>query len=137
MIFISMKNIVLILLLVASTHVSAQHILSSRELFAPDKLLHLGAGYAIGSSVTAIADAAGSKNPYIWGIAASIIAAAGKEYYDRRTGGTVEIWDGYMTAVGGSIGVAIISIPISKRTPKNTEKLKRHKENFINNDPFY
>ena len=133
-----MKKLLLLAVIMFTINtLPAQHILSSRELFAPDKLLHLGAGYAIGSSITAIADASGAKNPYIWGMAASILAAAGKEYYDYRNGGTVEMWDAYMTISGGMIGTAIISIPISKRTPKNRSEIKRRNENFINKDPFY
>ncbi len=89
-------------------------------VIAQDKLLHLGAGYVIGASTTAAADAVGSKYAIVWGVAASILASVGKEYYDSKTGGTVELFDAYSGIVGGCMGSVTVSLPIYKRERKKT-----------------
>jgi len=78
-----------------------------------DKLLHFGFGYMIGSSATVVADALGSKQPFVWGIVTSSLASVGKEYYDHRTGGTTESMDMVSTVLGGITGS--VTIPIYRR----------------------
>jgi len=138
MIYIDMKELFLFILLsICFTNAHSQHIYPVKEVFSQDKLLHLGAGYMTGASITAIADLCNSKNPHAWGILTSALVAGGKEYYDYRTGtGTVEGLDAWMTFIGGVLGSITVSIPISKRTPLNYAEKKRYNENFINNDPF-
>jgi len=132
-----MKFIITLLLMFFLNLGESQHIYNPKEVFSQDKLLHLGAGYMTGASITAIADLCNSKNPHAWGILTSALVAGGKEYYDYRTGtGTVEGLDAWMTFIGGVLGSITVSIPISKRTPLDYAEKKRYNENFINNDPF-
>ena len=109
----------------------------TKIFFAQDKLLHLGAGYAIGATTTAIADRFGAKKPELWGIGFTVLAAAGKELYDYKTGGTPELLDGIMAFNGGFLGTVTVMIPINKRAKKDYSAERRRKENFIDNDPFY
>ena len=95
--------------------------------FAQDKLLHLGAGYAIGASTTAIADRFGSKRPELWGIGFTVLAAAGKEIYDYKTGGTPEMLDALMAFNGGFLGTVTVMLPIEKRK----------RESVVNKDVLY
>ena len=133
-----MKELCLFILLsVCFTNAYSQHIYDPKEIFSQDKLLHLGAGYMTGASVTAIADAFKSKNPHAWGILASALVAGGKEYYDYKKGtGSVEGLDAWMTFMGGVLGSITVGIPISNHKPKNYAEKKRYNENFINTDPF-
>lgn len=123
--------------IICSACAFTQHIVSPKELFASDKLLHAGAGYVIGASTTAIADQLGSRYPAIWGVGFSILAAVGKEFYDYKTGGTVEPLDALMTFNGGVLGAVTVTLPISKRSKRSAAEERRRKANFINNDPFY
>lgn len=115
----------------------SQYINSPKELFASDKLLHAGAGYAIGASTTAIADQLNSKYPALWGIGFSILASAGKEFYDYKTGGSVELLDAFMGLNGGVLGCITVTLPISKRKKHDRTQEKRRKQNFVNNEFFY
>jgi hypothetical protein len=80
-----------------------------------DKLLHFGFGYMIGSSATIVADALGSKQPFVWGIVTSSLVGIGKEYYDHRTGGNVESMDIVSSVLGGVTGSITVTIPIYRR----------------------
>jgi len=133
-----MKTVYTIIFAIWATAVSAQFVTSPKELFAPDKLLHASAGYAIGATTTVVADALGSKRPQLWGMFAVISAAGGKELYDYLSGtGTPEVLDGIMTFNGGFLAVATVTIPINKRKKRDRLQEKRRRENFIYNDPFY
>lgn len=62
-------------------------------LLASDKWLHLAAGFTIALLV-------GTFSP-LWGFIAGILAAAGKEVYDKVSKkGTPELWDFIFTVIG-------------------------------------
>lgn len=116
---------------------SAQFVISPKELFATDKLLHASAGYVVGATSMVVADALGSKRPHLWGFIAVLSVAGGKELYDHVSGnGTVDVVDGLMTFNGGVLAVATVSIPIDLRKKRNLKEERRRRENFINNDLF-
>ena len=114
-----MKIIFTIILLCMSIILNGQ----LQSIFHPDKMLHFGAGYVIGSASTSIADVAGAKNPQAWGILTTLTAAVGKEVYDYSTGkGTPEAMDGWMTMVGGILGTVVVTIPIDTYKPPFSSK---------------
>lgn len=132
-----MRTIKTFIFIICSACAFTQHIVSPKELLASDKLLHAGAGYVIGASTTAIADQLGAKYPAIWGLGFSILASAGKEFYDYKNGGTVEALDAVMSFNGGFLGAVTVTLPISKRNKRSKAEERRRQANFINNDPFY
>lgn len=101
------------------------------DLIKTDKLLHLSAGYVLGSYGTVIADRLGSKRPAFWGIAAATIISVAKEFYDHRYGGNVEVIDATMGVVGGVFGASVVMIPINNRIEKKVNT------DIINHPKFY
>ena len=74
-------------------------------LLASDKWLHLAVGFIITFFI-------GLFSP-LWGFTAGILAAAGKEVYDKVSKkGTPELWDFIFTVIG--VLLAILNIWISR-----------------------
>lgn len=72
-------------------------------LFSSDKWLHLTAGFIISFYVGLFS--------ILYGFVAGIIAAAGKEIYDKMSGkGTPEIWDFVFTVIGVLYGILNVCI---------------------------
>ena len=95
----------------------------SQSIFHPDKMLHFGAGYMVGSIATSVAHAKGAKNPQAWGILTTLTVAVGKEVYDYSTGkGTPEMMDWWMTMVGGALGTIVVTIPLDIHKPPFSSK---------------
>ena len=69
-----------------------------------DKIKHFGAG--------AIASAFGYAVTGDWaiGVSASALLGGGKEVYDSRGHGTVEVLDAVATGLGGVVGVVLIRV---------------------------
>lgn len=65
-----------------------------------DKLLHIGAGLALGFAFGMLRPAAG--------VGVAILAGLGKELYDMRDGGTgFDVNDLFATVAGGILGAAV------------------------------
>ena len=114
-----MKTTLIVILLCLGGFLNAQQ----QSIFHPDKMLHFGAGYMVGSIATSIADVKGAKNPQAWGILSTLTVAVGKEVYDYSTGtGTPEMMDWWVTMVGGTLGTIVVTIPIDTYKPPFSSK---------------
>lgn len=67
-----------------------------------DKILHVGAGYAVYLTVVPL----GME----WAALATIVAAVGKEVYDKYFGGTVDHYDAVATVAGGVLAGAVSAV---------------------------
>lgn len=83
----------------------------SQSTISQDKLLHLSAGYVIGSTTTSIVYniTEDRRKSFIYGVAASVIIGSLKEVYDIKHGDPdLEDW-GY-DIVGGLLGSVTIVV---------------------------
>jgi hypothetical protein len=118
----TMKLFILSLLLTLTNLTYSQNL--EKQLFATDKVMHMGVGYFVGSTGTFIADQMNAKNPEFWGLGSVVIVGVGKEVYDYVSGrGTPERVDAFVTIVSGMIGSATIKMTIDKRNEKNKKKV--------------
>ncbi len=70
-------------------------------LTAPDKVGH----YASGATLAAVVSIAATPE---WGMTAAVGAAIGKEYWDSKGHGNVEMTDALATALGGALVFAAL-----------------------------
>ena len=68
-----------------------------------DKLLHFGAGLVISLVV-------GTLTVPLYGVIASLVAGVGKEVWDSRGHGTVEVLDVVATLFGGVVGAILMGV---------------------------
>lgn len=114
-----MRNIILIFIFSFLTIVQFYG-QNSNNFFSTDKLLHMGAGHAIGSTTTFAADQMGSKRPELWGIGSVLVIGVGKEIYDKYSGnGKSETMDVLATLSGGVMAVFVLKMTINNRQKRN------------------
>ena len=100
-----LKKLLFIILLLLSFRAEAQQVLPI------DKLLHLGAGYTIGSTTTSIVYyyTRNKKKAILIGTASVVLIGIGKEVYDLKHGDP-DLGDLAADIVGGGIGIFTVTI---------------------------
>ena len=109
-----MKSLVWLLLLLSSHSLFCQ-------MIPKDKQMHFAAGFTLGGMAIASKEI---KYPFFTAVAVATTAGVAKEYFDSRTGGTVENKDVYFTVAGGIVSGTIGYLIKRRQKKKKSEYLR-------------